>query len=301
MQIVQVNDTDREKTATRHFLSHPLFRRDLLCALGMDGLTWVIIEAQKPRLIPGQFGDVDILAGNITFKNPQEFARALRDAENQWPGMSEPALQEYACKVVAEADGLNWPPISSRIVGVEVKCGYLDREKGPQSTKSSPKKVDGTRGQIDRLIEMGLDMVALLDIIGNNPTEAYGAFLEAGRRAQDSARAFQPILEGRLPANTPAAQFCWSVGSVFDRDERFSGGGGLLRLRQGLPNLTAGATEDAVLNRKTLLKNVSDFLGILPTPRFCPVFFIDCPDCAWLHFLDDSACAWKPKPKVSQT
>jgi hypothetical protein len=53
MQIVDVDDPDREKEASRHFLSHLLFRQDLLKAMGMDSLTWVIMEAQKAALGPG--------------------------------------------------------------------------------------------------------------------------------------------------------------------------------------------------------------------------------------------------------
>jgi len=298
MQIVQVDDRDREKLVTRHFLSHLMFRQDLLHALGMDSLTWVIMEAQKPSLIPGLVGDVDILAGNLAFKDVQEFTTALEEVRLQWLGMNEALQQDLACKKVTEGNGLQWPPRSSRVVGVEVKCGYFDRD-GPQSTKASPKKVDSLRGQIQRLFDMGLDMVALLDVIGNNPTEGQDAYLDAAWQARESARAFQPIIENRLPDGTMAAQFCWPVGSVFGRDEHVSGGGGLLQIRRGLPNpLITNADEAAMNYRSILLQNVCRMLGTIPAPRYCPVFFIQCEDCKRLHFLDDPTCKWKPRDKM---
>jgi len=106
MQIIYVDSRDREKEATRHFLSHLLFRLDLLKAMGMDGLTWVIMEAQKPHLVPGLFGDVDILAGNLQFKDPEDFVRAFEHVRNQFPEMDELAQQDMAAKIVTEDLGM---------------------------------------------------------------------------------------------------------------------------------------------------------------------------------------------------
>ena len=111
-------------------------------------------------------------------------------------------------------------------------------------------KTKRLRQRIDLLLEMGFDAVALLDVIGNEPAQGPSAYLDAGWRARQSARAFQPILEARLTDDIPAAHFCWAVGSVFDRDERFSGGGGLLTVRRGLPNpLLQEGNADALAKR----------------------------------------------------
>jgi len=90
---------------------------------------------------------------------------------------------------------------------------------------------------------MGFDKIGLLDVIGNEPTEGVGVFISAVGRAQDSLRAFQPLIEARLGDDTPAAQFCWLVGSVFGGDEGIRGGGSLKVVRAGLENplLAAGA------------------------------------------------------------
>jgi|SRR5579871_3091264 len=296
MQIVDVDDRDREKEATRHFLSHLFFRMDLLKAMGMDSLTWVIMEAQKPHLVPGLLGDIDILAGNLQSKDMRDFLHALERVREQFPGMNELAQQDMAAKIVCEDSGLCWPPESSRVVGIEVKCGYFDTQDGPQSHKSSTKKVQKLRQRIDLLLEMGLDAVALLDIIGNEAASGANAFLDAGWQAQQSARAFQPLIEARLSDETPAAQFCWAVGAVFDRDESFSGGGGLLTVRRGLPNpLLQEGDAVARANRRTLLASIASMLGAVPVPRYCPVFFIDCMECGRLHLLEDPACRWMPR------
>ncbi|MGH9358278.1 MAG: hypothetical protein ACRD22_09925, partial [Terriglobia bacterium] len=103
-------------------------------------------------------------------------------------------------------------------------------------------------------------------------------------------------IEARLTDDIPAAHFCWAVGSVFDRDERFSGGGGLLTVRRGLPNpLLQDGNADVLAKRTTMLQNVAKMLATIPAPRYRPVFFIDCQDCGRLHFLDDASCAWAPR------
>ncbi len=271
MYIVEVEEQDREKEATRHFLSHLAFRMDLLRYLSLGTGSWVIMEAQKPHLVPGLFGDVDILAGNLELKNPTDIS-----------------------------EGFAWPPVSRRVVGVEMKCGYFSQADGPQSQKDSPKKVKKLRGRIDLLLEMGLDQVGLLDVIGNEPTEGAGAFVSALGRAIDSLRAFQPLIEGRLPEGTPAAQYCWSVGSVPGGDEGRRGGGGLKVVRAGLENpLLAARNETAIRNRHILIQSVSAMLADIPAPTYSPLFFIDCMDCRRLHFLNDPSCVWRPTQKTS--
>jgi hypothetical protein len=270
MYIVEVDDNNREKAATRHLLSHLGFRLDILRFMGLGEGSWVIMEAQKPHLVPGLFGDVDILAGNLELRNPTNVS-----------------------------EGLKWPPISSRVVAVEVKCSYFSQSAGPQSEKDSPKKIKKLRGRMDLLQEMGFDKIGLLDVIGNEPTEGPGAFVSALGRARDSLRAFQPLIEARLGDDTAAAQFCWPVGSVFGGDEGIRGAGSLKLVRPGLENpLLAAGKESAVRNRETLVNNVSRMLADIPAPAYWPLFFIDCMDCDRLHFLHDASCLWKPEQRA---
>jgi hypothetical protein len=70
-----------------------------------------------------------------------------------------------AGRKIAGAGGIRWPPEPSYVIGLEVKCSYFDSR--PHSTKSSPDKVAGIRKQIEWLLKMRLDRVALLDVIAN--------------------------------------------------------------------------------------------------------------------------------------
>jgi hypothetical protein len=269
MYIVDVDSLDREKEATRHFLSNPMFRSDLLGSMELGNGCWVMMEAQKPHLVAGLVGDVDILAGNLELKNRGR-----------------------------PSDGIVWPPVSTRIVGVEVKCGYFSQDDGPQSEKDSPKKIKKLRGRIDLLLEMGFDKVGLLDIIANEPTEGVGAFISAAGRAIESLRAFRPLIEARLPEVTPAAQFCWPIGSVFGGDEAKRGGGGLKILRPGVENPLIESRDAAALrNRASVIESVASMLAALPLPTYWPVLFIDCADCQRVHLLSDDACLWNPAAK----
>src|SRR5258706_2910830 len=274
MYLLEIDDKERESEATRHLLSNVFHPGDFLRPLGMDALTWVVMEAQKPNLIPGLVGDVDILAGNLEFKDTDHFWRELKAAEAQWPGANPSFLQDFACKGVTQANGLVWPPRSSRVIGIEVQCCYFDPNEGPRSTKTSRQQIAGKRGQIEHLLEMGMDMVALLDVIGSYPTSATGSdsWLPAVGRASDALHAFEKIIECRLPDDRPAAQFVWSVAGVPGGDESMKGAGRIRQVRRGLPNpLLASGNSEAVSNRKILIKRVTELLATIPPPRYCPV------------------------------
>jgi hypothetical protein len=268
MYIVEVDDHQREKVATRHLLCHVSFRLDLLRYLGLGPGSWVIMEAQKPHLIPELRGDVDILAGNLELKNPSD-----------------------------ASEGLKWPPVSTRVVGVEVKCCYFSQADGPKSKKDSPNKIRKLRGGMDLLREMGLNKTALLDVIGNEPTESAGAFVSAAGRAMRSLQVCQPFLEARRPDDISAAQLCWPVGSVVGGDEQIRGAGALRVVRSGLENpLLAVADESAIRNRERLIKSVTEMLEGISMPIYWPLFFIDCMNCGRVQFLHDP-CLWKPARK----
>ena len=79
MYIVEVDSKERETEAIRHIVGS-FHKEDLLAPFGFDALTFVIVEAQKPRLTPCVVGDVDILAGNLDFKN---WADVLLNAANK--------------------------------------------------------------------------------------------------------------------------------------------------------------------------------------------------------------------------
>ena len=73
-----------------------------------------------------------------------------------------------AAKKVAEAGAIAWPPDMMYLAGIEVKCAYYQQGVA-RSTKGSRQKVAAIRAQIDGLLALGLDRVALLDIIATDP------------------------------------------------------------------------------------------------------------------------------------
>ena len=177
------------------------------------------------------------------------------------------------------------------MVGVEVKCAYFDTK--PRSSKSSPEKVGGIRKQIDWLLNMGLNRVALLDVIVNRPSDGIdsAAWLDAAGQAQISLQAMKGILRHRLPHNSPSGQFVWPVGPVIGGDESNRGAGGLLLIRQPLMNSGFGSKDRGILsNRKTLLGRIPRILEKMPVPRHFPMVFVDCRKCRRLDGLEDSAC-----------
>lgn len=291
MYIVEVESQDRETEAIRHLVGSFL-NDELLGCLGFDAMKFVIVEAQKPKLIPGVVGDIDILVGNLDFKEWADYRSALAEMEATYPNYPDNLKTQLAGKVVSEAGGLKWPPEPVFVAGIEVKCAYFtDRLK---AAKFSDGKVAGIRSQIDWLEKIGLDRFGLLDVIGNEPAyQEDGGYWGAMDRSFRSLDAMRSILAGRLPPASPAAQFVWPAGAVGGGDESMRGAGAPVMLKPpaGNPRLAANEPE-ALANRAAMLQNIPKLLAHILPPRYFPVEFIDCRRCGTVHFLNDPACSW---------
>lgn len=291
MYIVDMDSQDRESEAIRHIVGS--FHKDILLqSFGFDDLTWIIVGALKPKLTPGIVGDVDILAGNLDFKDWGAFRKALAEIEIKYPEYPHGLKTQLAGKMISEANGLKWPPEPVFVAGIEVKCAYFTDKL--RAGKSSGDKVAGIRSQIDWLEKMGLDKVGLLDVIANEP--AYnqdGGFLGALGRADRSLQAMKPILDSRLARDSTAAHFVWSVGSVAGGDESARGAGQIIPLRQPVINPRLESKDpDTLRHRAALLSNIPKLLAPVPVPLYFPVAFLDCRKCGTIHYLDDARCAW---------
>jgi hypothetical protein len=290
MYIVDVDSQQRESEAIRRLLSSP-FHAWLLAPLGIGSLSWIVMEAKKPALVPGIVGDVDILAGPLEFREPGAFHAALSQIRHIHADYNS-ELQEYlAAKKVAEDGGIKWPPQARYVVGVEVKCGYFNVK--PRSTKSSPNKVAGIRKQIEWLLRMGLDRAALLDVIANPPSAGAesSAWTAAAALSHKSLQATRPVLDKRLPDDSPAGHFVWAVGSVIGGDESMRGAGAIIQIRQAVRNPALDSNDETVLNnRMVLLKRIPHFLSNLSVPRHFPIILIDCPKCKTVHYLSVGTC-----------
>ena len=291
MYIVEADSQERESEAIRHIVGS--FHRDLLLRpFGFDDLTWIIVEALKSKLTPGIVGDVDILAGNLDFKDWSAYREALAEIEGKYPHYPHVLKTQLAGKSVSEAGGLQWPPEPVFVAGIEVKCAYFtDRLR---ASKSSESKIDGIRKQIDWLDRMGLDNCALLDVIGNEPAyQESGGFLGALARADRSLEAAVSVLNGRLREHSKAGHFVWAVGSVGAGDEGMRGAGALELVRQPERNpLLAAKDPETLAHRAALLGNIPKLLAHLPPPRCFPAVFRDCRKCQGIHYFDDRLCPW---------
>lgn len=291
MYLIDMQDQDRESESIRYLLESPLHKEYLLSQLGLGSLCWIVMEVDNIHLVPSVIGEVDILAGPLEFRDPEEFQRALNRERTQRPDW-HPSLHEMlAAKEVSEADGILWPPTSAYVVGVEVKCAYFSDHL--HSAKGSRGHVKDIRKQVTRLEKMGIDRTALLDVIANPPSDGVNSnpWLEAAGRAHNSRREMKNILEARLPGGTAAAQFVWSVGAVMEGDERVRGAGVPMMLRPGLMNPALAAGDAGVLdNRRVLLARISDTLGRLPRPTWFPAIFAGCRVCKGIRQFHESTC-----------
>ena len=291
MYLIDVDDQNRESESIRHLLTSPMHMECLLGPMGLGSLCWAVMEVDNIHLVPSIVGEVDILAGRLEFRDPEEFRRALTRERAEHPDRHPSWHEQLAAREIAEAGGILWPPSAAYVVGVEVKCAYFS--DGLHSAKDSRRHVHGIRKQVNRLEKMGVDRMALLDVIANPPShgENSNAWFEAAWRSHDSLNEMKDILAARLPQETAAGQFVWSVGSVAGGDESMRGAGVPEMLRPGIanPSLTTNATGVAE-NRRTLLEGIARTLAAMPRPSFFPAIFAGCRACKAIRPFGETAC-----------
>jgi hypothetical protein len=230
-------------------------------------------------------GDVDILAGSMEFSDPADFRNAFHRVSMRCSGAHTSFLENLAGKEIAEAGGIKWPPEPAYVVGIEVKCSYFDTR--PRAIKSSPNKVAGIRKQVEWLLKMGLDRVALLDVIANPPSDGvdFSAWIRAAAQASESASAARDILRERLPPDSPSGQFVWAVGPVVGGNETARGAGAPRLIRQPLLNPTLSQNEVSA-NRQMMFQSITKLLASQPRPHYFPITYVDCRKCRHLHAVD---------------
>lgn len=275
-----MGDQSRESESIWHLLASPMHREYLLGSMGLGSLCWIVMEMNNTHLVPSILGEVDILAGPLEFRDRDGFDRLLTRIRAERPDWNPSLLEYLAAKEIAEAGGIVWPPAPAYVVGIEVKCAYFSDRL--HSAKDSKRHVHGIRKQVDRLANMGVDRVGLLDVIANPPSAGLksNAWFEAACRAQDSLKEMEEIIKARLPEDTATAQFVWSVGSVAGGDESMRGAGAprIVRRRSANPAISNPSAEVAS-NRKFLLVGVGRTLGRLSQPSFFPAIFAGCCGC----------------------
>jgi len=156
-------DQERESYAIRRLMRTDVLRSRVFHPMGLGDFSWYLLEwrIHKWHRKPG---DVDILGGPLACKDTSEFTIALERHKKAFPDAHPTIPELLAAKSVAEAGGIAWPPPLDFVVGLEVKCGYI-RDGRARSTKSSVKDVADIRNKVDGLLALGLERVALMDIM----------------------------------------------------------------------------------------------------------------------------------------
>ena len=222
----------------------------------------------------------------------EERANAQAERHDSWN-------YKIAALKLARAGGISWPPSCDHLVGVEAKCAYWKPcafggpKEGLKSTKRG--KTEKIRKQIENLLEMGLDQVALLDIIANPPVSGRdgGAWISALNVAAMSRDAMFPILGGRLGDECEAAHWVWSIGAVLGGDELYRGAGAPIEVRSSRGNSRLASVISAQSARQEVVEHLRDMFANLQAPTIFPSIFLDCRDCRIVHVmpLDGSVCA----------
>jgi hypothetical protein len=285
--------SEREHEACRRLVQLPFLSERLFGAFGLQAeFSWFLLQVEKERLLPSSYGDIDILAGPLTWSDPEAF-RALVSEERAHDRLGRHDSWNYklAAMRLARAGGIVWPPSMARLVAVEAKCAYLDpraeriSKDALKSTKSSAAKVNKVRRQVHSLLNMGFDHAVLLDIIANPPVTGPdgGAWISALGVASESVAAMSTLLNERLPQECEVAHWVWSGGAVIGGDELHRGAGCPLELRasRGNSQLLTSTTTQSV--RREMESRLAALLSEFPIPVSFPVVFADCRVCGTLH------------------
>ncbi len=280
--IIDIDDQEREAYATRQVMESPVLREQVAGALGLDDFSWYILslDTQWTGMKPG---DIDVLGGRLSWRDPADVLRARQECERERPDAHPSWFDLLAAKRIAEADGISWPPSTDYLAAVEVKCSYCENGIA-RSTKASPNKMKTIRDQVAGLFAYGLNRVALFDIVAGAPAggEDSRAWFLAAQNATISLNAVREVIAARLPSNSPAGQLVWPVAAVAGGSEAFRGAGipQVVRMPQDNPLI---GNPDAKSTREALAARVLKMLSGLPQPRSFPIVLINCTRCKRLH------------------
>jgi hypothetical protein len=254
---------ERESEAVKRFLELSFISEKFFKSLGLvPSFSWYLLQIRIEQLLSSMKGEVDILAGRLNR---------------------------------TDSGGFEWLPSTDYLIGIEAKCSYLPVEAKEitaetiKSKKSSPKKIRKIQLEIERMLQMGFDKVALLDIIANPP--ASGIHGEAWEKAANVSNAsleeMLPILQKRLPENSPAGHWVFSLGSVIGSDETKRGSLTLENLRRPSENPYLQKDPETRSRRKEIEKGLSIIFSKFPSSHRFPVIFIDCRSCGKIHKMED--------------
>lgn len=294
--LVDICSQKREHEAIQRFLELPFTSQGFFGSLGLiPSFSWYLLQIRKDRLVclSKDEGDVDILAGRLSWSDSKAFESVLAEEARNKPDFHPSWHYYFAALKLADSGGIKWPPLTDYLVGIEAKCAYLNPEAteiSENAIKSTHRKVRKLRAQVKSLLQMGFNRVALLDIIANPPVSGPDsqAWLVALNIAIRSRGAMFRILEERLPEDSPAGHWAWSIGSVIGGDETMRGAGSPIELRTAHENPFLQEGSEVLSRRQEMESKLSVILAELPSPCRFPVIFIDCRTCGKIHRREDA-------------
>jgi hypothetical protein len=266
---------------------------------------WALIEVDMKELVPSLKGDVDILVGRIAWNDAKRFEDAIKAHITSLQSSPPNALIQFVAPdnfiadALAERGELAWPPTPDYVVGIEVKCSRLDRGVNPlaapisiddmKSTKASARKRRKIRLEIQKLLQLGCDRVGLLDLIANPPADGInmGAWHNASVISQDTETVMAGVLADRLPMDSPAGHWVYSVGAVAGGDETVRGAGLPQRYREAQENILPSATKGV---RSELNDGITEILSQVSRPYALPAIYMNCRICKRIHHARDMSC-----------
>jgi hypothetical protein len=273
----------------------------ILIKLGFNPhCSWALIEVEMSDLGASLKGDVDILIGHTTWNDPKQFDAALNEHMEMLSSAAANALIQLvnpanmAADMVAWNGGIQWPPPTNYLAGIEVKCSRLAINVDPykasiaeddmKSTKSSWQKTEKIRLETNKLLHLGLDKVALLDLIANPPADGVniGAWSNASMIASKTEKAMSKIFSNRLLLGSVAGHWVYSLGAVAGGNEALRGAGYPNQYRTPQQNIFATET-DTYNRRQALEKSIISIFNRLPNPYSLPALYINCRNCRVIH------------------
>jgi hypothetical protein len=279
----------REQEACRRLVQMPFLAEGIFRGLGLQAsFSWFLLEVRKDRLVPGLHGDVDILAGSLCWPDQKQFEALVSEERRKAEvGRHDSWNYQFAALRLARSGGVMWPPSTKRLVGLEAKCAYLDAgdrrisSNALRSSKSSAGKMAKVRRQVEGLLTLGLDRVALLDIIANPPVSGPdgGAWISSLAVATESAAAMSSILDRRLSEKSEAGHWVWSSGAVVGGYEFQRGAGCPQELRPSKGNIRLENSGAVRAIRQEVERSLGMIFGQFVTPLVFPAIFVDCKNC----------------------
>lgn len=254
-------------------------------------MSFWIIESTTRKICPSvdKPGDVDILGGRLRWSDPSLYQSYLEKAKCERPAWHRSFHEMAAQRGLLEDGGLEWPPNVEYLVGIEVKCAYVTRNRKLASHKASQRQVQSIREQVDGLLHMGLNRVLLLDIIANPPSEGSdgSAWTEAAIGASASYRSMRPILESRLYQGCPAGHVALPSGAVPGGDETMRGAISPVLLRHAVDSPLLQTEPKVRARRQDLNERLLRRLKHISVPRYAPAVFVEHPKGGGLRSLTE--------------